>query len=116
MTLGCPAGIIATLAGWVPPVCTQVIAIGRPVESVAEALRNTNATVGTVSVAPGYTVITGGAGGPVTVTAPTTGSPEQCVAAKFGVGIGGAQGAGSSWRTSGPLLPAVGVLRGPEPQ
>ena len=60
--------------------------------------------------------MTGGVTGPTTATAPTTGSPAQRVAAKAGVIMGAPQGAGSSWRTTGPVLPPVGVANGPEPQ
>ena len=79
-----------------PPVCVQMMPIGKPVASVAEALRNTDEAEFTVIAAEGNRVITGGAACAVTAAAPTTGAPEQSAAAKAGVGIGGAHGAGSS--------------------
>ena len=70
--------------------------IGIPLASVADALKNTDEAELTVILADGNKVITGGAACAVTAAAPTTGAPEHSDAANAGVGMGGAQGAGSS--------------------
>jgi len=94
--LGWLGGVVKGSCDGVPPDCVQLIAIGKPEASVAEAASNTEDAEFTVSDADGKSVITGGAACAVTAAAPTTGAPEHNVAAKAGVGIGGAQGAGSS--------------------
>lgn len=94
--LGWFGGMTNGLCAAVPALCTQLIPMGMPLASVAVALKNTLDAEFTVIAADGNSVITGGAAFAVTAAAPTTGAPAHNDAAKAGVGMGGAQGAGSS--------------------